>query len=75
MDIKKRLNMVIQKDKSNNPQYLIHVIKSDFYYLINNYFEVDFDEVQINIGVVKDKYNIEVKCKGDRIKLVQGLPN
>ena len=75
MDIKKRLNLVIQKDKVNNPKYLINVIKSDFYYLINNYFEVDFGDIEIDIGVEKDKYEISINCKGDRIKLMQALPN
>ena len=75
MDLKKRLNLVVQKDKINNPKYLIEVIKSDFYYLINNYFEVDFSDVEIEIEVVKDKYEIIVSCKGDRMKLVQTLPN
>ena len=39
MDLKQRLNVLIQKDKSTNPKYLIDVIKSDVYYLINNYFD------------------------------------
>ena len=74
MDLKKRLNQVIQKDKVNNPKYLINVIKSDFYYLINNYFEVDFDDIEIDIGVEKDKYEIAINCKGDRMKMMQTLP-
>ena len=75
MDLKKRLNSVIQKDKVNNPKYLINVIKSDFYYLINNYFEVDFDDIVIDIDVVQDKYNITVNCKGDRMKLMKAIPD
>jgi len=75
MDLKKRLNLVIQKDKVNNPKYLIGVIKSDFYYLINNYFEVDFDDIEIEIELEKDKYQIAIGCRGDRMKLVQSVPN
>ena len=75
MDIKKRLNQVIQKDKENNHKYLIEVIKSDFYYLINNYFEVDFNDIEIQIEVDKDKYEIDVSCRGDRMKIMQVLPN
>ena len=74
MDLKNRLTKVIQKDKSNNPKYIINVIKSDFYYLINNYFEVDFEDINIGVNVEKDKYKIEISCKGDRIKLMQTLP-
>lgn len=75
MDLKKRLNLVIQKDKVNNPKQIISVIKSDFYYLINNYFEVDFDDIQIEIVVVQDKYEISINCKGDRMKMIQSLPH
>lgn len=74
MDLKQRLNNVIQKDKESNPKHLINVIKSDFYYLINNYFEVDFEDLQIAINLKDDKYVISVSCKGDRIKLLGCLP-
>ena len=74
MELKERLNLVIQKDKINNPKYLIEVLKSDFYYLINNYFEVDFQDINIEVDVVEDKYKITVNCKGDRMKLMRNLP-
>ena len=73
MDLKKRLNQVVQKDKQNNPRYLESVIKSDFYYLINNYFEVDFNDISVNIKVENDMYSIALNSKGDRIKLVKTL--
>ena len=75
MDLKKRLNSIIQKDKENNPKYLIEVIKSDFYYLINNYFEVDFNDINLDITLKNDKYLITAICLGDRIKMVKTLPN
>ena len=74
MDLKKRLNLVIQKDKVNNPKYLIEVIKSDVYYLINNYFEVDFNDIEVSVEVEKDKYEIKINCLGDRMKIVKALP-
>ena len=75
MDLKKRLNCVIQKDKQNNPKHLINLIKSDFYYLINNYFEVDFEDVELSIQVVGDKYKIGLNATGDRIKMMNALPD
>ena len=74
MDLKKRLSNVIQKDKESNPKHLINVIKSDFYYLINNYFEVEFEEVEIAINLKDDKYIISLNCRGDRIKMIKSLP-
>ena len=75
MDLKKRLNSIISKDKETNPKYLIEVIKSDIYYLLNNYFEVDFDDINLDISMENDKYLIEIKCLGDRIKMVKVLPS
>lgn len=75
MDLKKRLNSVIQKDKESNPKHLISVLKSDFYYLINNYFEVDFEFVEVEINLNEDKYIIAINCKGDRVKLMKSLPD
>ena len=74
MDLKQRLNTVIQKDKATNPKYIINVLKSDFYYLISNYFEVDFEDINIDIDLNKDKYEISVKCLGDRLKAMRILP-
>lgn len=75
MDINKRLDNIIQKNKETNPKYLINVIKSDFYYLINNYFEVDFDDIYIDINVENNLYAISINSKGDRIKLMKSIPN
>lgn len=75
MDIKKRLNTLIQKDKQTNPKYLIDIIKSDFFYLISNYFEVVFDDININIDLENEKFNITIQAYGDRIKLIKTLPN
>ena len=74
-DLNKRLDNIIQKDKENNPKYSINVIKSDFYYLINNYFEVDFNDIDVEISLVDSAYQIEIKTKGDRIKLMKTIPN
>ena len=75
MDFKKRLNTIIQKNKETNPKYLIEVLKSDLYYLLNNYFEVDFDDIKLDITLENDKYLISANCLGDRIKLVKVLPS
>ena len=74
MDLKSRLNSVISKDKENNPKYLKQVIKSDFFYLISNYFEVDFEDIDVDIHISTDnQYLIELVCRGDRIKLMRSI--
>ena len=74
MDLKKRLNSVVNKDKQHNPKYLQEVIKSDFYYLISNYFEVDMMDINIDISTQNNKFEININCIGDRIKMVRTLP-
>ncbi len=74
MDLKKRLNSVVNKNKQVNPKYLEEVIKSDFYYLISNYFEVDMLDIVVDIKAMNNKFEIVVECVGDRMKMVRTLP-
>lgn len=74
MDLIRRLDKIVQKDKENNPKYLIDVIKSDFFYLINNYFEVNFEDIALEIQPKDNSYEIIVNCIGDRMKLAKTLP-
>ncbi len=73
MDLKNRLNNIIEKDKKTNPQYLINVIKSDFFYLISNYFEVDFDDINVNIDTDNGKYVITLSATGERMKIMKSI--
>ncbi len=75
MDLKNRLNSIIEKDKKTNPQYLNNVIKSDFFYLISNYFEVNFEDISVDINVEGSCYSIEIKTIGERMKTMKTLPN
>ncbi len=74
MDLKKRLNSMVSKDKKTNPKCLEDVIKSDFYYLINNYFEIDFDDIEVEIKSENNQYSISISSVGDRIKIIRLLP-
>ncbi|MGN0787953.1 MAG: cell division topological specificity factor MinE [Candidatus Onthoplasma sp.] len=74
MNIQQRLDSIIQKDKTNNPKYIINILKSDFFYLINNYFEVDFDDIKVEINFENEKYNLIFSAVGDRLKAMKVLP-
>lgn len=74
MDIKKRLDSIIKKDKTKNPQYLMDIIKSDLYYLLNNYFEVNFEDINVEINMQDEKYNIKASSLAERIKTMKILP-
>ena len=71
-----RLNDVLKKDKELNPKYITDVVKSDVYYMINNYFEVEFSDVAVKIDVDNhNQYNIAIDIKGDRLKIMRTIPN
>ena len=71
-----RLNNVLKKDKQINPTFITEVIKSDFFYLINNYFEVDFHDVNLDIDVDdNNNYSITIKCIGTRMKIMRTIPD
>ena len=48
-NLAKRLNALIENDKKINTDRIKSVIKSDFYYLISSYFEVDFNSINVEI--------------------------
>ena len=74
--VSKRLNNVLKKDKQLKPKLILEVIKSDFFYLINNYFDVEFKNIELDLDVDDNNvYDIIVKCKGSRIKLMKTIPD
>ncbi len=75
MEICDRLLKLTEKDRKTNPKYLINVIKSDFFYLISNYLEVQFNDILVDIKTEGDKYKIEINCEGDRLKTFKALPD
>ena len=73
MDLLNRLQNISKKNNDENPKCLTDIIKSDFFYLISNYFEVDFDDIDVFIKTENGKYSIEINCEGDRIKLMRNF--
>lgn len=75
MELISRLDNVIKKDKQVNPQYMKDVIKSDIFYLLNNYFEVEYQDINIGIDVANNNlYCIQISAVGDRMKAMSVLP-
>lgn len=75
MELINRLDNVIKKDKKINPQYMKEVIKSDIFYLLNNYFEVEYDDIDINIDLTENNlYALSITAIGDRMKAMNILP-
>ena len=75
MELVSRLDNVIKNDKKINPQYMKEVIKSDIFYLLNNYFEVEFNDINITIDLNENNlYSININAIGDRMKAMSVLP-
>ena len=76
MELVNRLDNVIKRDKQINPQYMKEVIKSDIYYVLNNYFEVQFDDIDISIDLTDNNmYALKISAIGDRMKIINVLPH
>lgn len=74
MDLSKRLQNITEKNRGQSPQYLKELIKSDFFYLISNYFEVQFNDISVYLDADGNKFSISISCLGDRLKLMRTLP-
>lgn len=69
-----RLTTVLNQDKKANPHYIKDIIKSDIYYLLNNYFEIEFKDIDIAIDVDnKNNYIISISAQGDRLKIMKTI--
>jgi len=73
-DVGYRLDNVLKKDKEINPDFVKEVLKSDIFYLLNNFFEVNFFDIEVKISVNENKkYSINISALGDRLKLMKKI--
>ena len=73
-NLSNRLKDVIKKDKEDSPRFVKDVIKSDFFYMINNFFEVEFQDINVEIDIDdSNKYLINISAIGDRAKLLNKI--
>ncbi len=64
-----RLDNVLNSERQNTPKYLQEVIKSDLFYLLTNYFDLEYDSVSVDITVDENRqYIVNMSCKSDRPK-------
>ena len=57
-----------------NPDFVKEVLKSDIFYLLNNFFEVNFFDIEVKISVNENKkYSINISALGDRLKLMKKI--
>lgn len=64
-----RLKNIIVADKSENPQKVERVIKSELLHTLNNYFDLAYDDLQVDICVnEKGNYILSLVCESKNLK-------
>lgn len=63
-----RLEKVIANDKCTNVNLMNELIKSDIYYLLINYFEINFEDINLQIDTTESKFNISLNASAVRTK-------
>jgi len=72
MELNRLKNIIDVKNKL--PKNLSEIIKSDVYFLINDYLQVKFDNVNVQIETDKNnKINIDIHIIGDKLKLYRSI--
>lgn len=69
----KRLENVLVKDKSENPNKVAEILKSDILELLKNYMDVE--DLDVDFEVSADGYVLNVEANASRIKSFGILPN
>ena len=54
---KERLKLVLIHDRANCSSEMLEMIKTDIINVINQYMEIDEEELEINIGTTKSERN------------------
>ena len=69
-----RIKDILKKDKENVSRPLLSLIKSDFFSVMNRYFEVKLEDVFVSYYVGEDnKYHFEIKVTTNRLKKLNFL--
>lgn len=64
-----RLKRVLGVDKKQNPEKMVKIIKSEVFCLLKDYFEFDGDDIDVNIAVSDNSYNVNISFVSKSIKL------
>ena len=64
----RRVRQLLINDKKDNPNKIINLIKSEMFYILKNYMEINIDDIDLDIGIDNDgKYLISMSCEASRI--------
>ncbi len=72
MEIDRLKNLIDVKNKL--PKNICELIKSDIFYLLNNYVNVKFENIKIDIDSNEfNEINISISAIGDKLRLFRNI--
>lgn len=67
-----RLKNIISADKKENPIKIERLLKSEIYYILKNYFEINSEDMSLNLKINEDgKYQLQLNAISRSIKITQ----
>jgi septum formation topological specificity factor MinE len=64
-----RLRNVLGGDKKQNPEKMVKIIKSEVFFLLKDYFEINRDDVDVGIFMENNKYRVNINFSSNAIKI------
>lgn len=69
-----RLKQILINDKKDNPNKIVGLLKSEFFYVLKNYMDIKMEDLQVDIGIDNNgKYLLTLSCEVQRIYIVNHL--
>ncbi|MBQ8761862.1 MAG: cell division topological specificity factor MinE [Clostridia bacterium] len=71
-----KLKQVLINDKHFNPIRLNEIVKSEIFKVMQNYMEIDSDDIITKIDIdVNGSYVLKCKVRSNRLKVLGIIPN
>lgn len=69
-----RIKRMLANDKKENPNKIIGLLKSEFFYTLKNYMDIRLEDIQLDIGIDNSgKYIITFNAEVARIFIANHL--
>ena len=50
-----RLKNILCGDKNQNPDKIVKIIKSEIFFILKDYFEIEIDDIKVNVLIENNK--------------------
>ena len=74
LECEERLKTILISDKKQNPKKIVKIIKSEVFYILKNYFDLNIENFNVNIDVDdKKRYVVSINFESNNIKMANTL--